>query len=152
METVKIYLSGGMGNLSCEEQSKWRKQVMDAIKFNYECEKKAIFFNPVNYYNFEEVRHRSEREAMEFDLYNLRSSDVVVVNFNDVKSIGTAMELILAKERNIPVIGFGVNGQTIHPWLLECCTRVCDSLKEAVEHIATFYLNYGIPFEIKKKY
>ena len=60
METVKIYLSGGMGNLSFEEQSKWRKQVIDAIKFNgYDYEKKPIFFNPVDFYNFEEVRYRS---------------------------------------------------------------------------------------------
>lgn len=138
---MKIYLSGGMGNLSFEEQSKWRQQIMDAIKYNYECEKKATFFNPVNYYNFEEVRYRSEREVMEFDLNALRNSNLVVVNFNDPKSIGTAMELMLAKERNIPVIGFGVDGRIIHPWLLECCTRVCENLREAVEHITEFYLN-----------
>ena len=106
METVRIYMSGGMGNLSFEEQSKWRNQIINAIKFNYDCEKKVYFFNPVDYYNFEEVRHRSEREVMEFDLYNLRNSNLVVVNFNDPTSIGTAMELILAKEINIPIIGF----------------------------------------------
>ena len=141
METIKIYLSGGMSALNLEEQSKWRQQIINAIKFNYDYEKNPVFFNPVNYYNFEEVRHRSEREIMEFDLNALRNSNLVVVNFNDPKSIGTAMELMLAKERNIPVIGYGVNGQTIHPWLLECCTRVCDSLKETVEHIVDFYLN-----------
>ena len=128
--------------MSFEEQSKWRKQVIDAIKFNgYDYEKKPIFFNPVDFYNFEEVRYRSEREVMEFDLNALRRSDLVIVNFNDPKSIGTAMELMLAKERNTPIIGFGVNGQTVHPWLLESCTRVCDSLREAVEHVVDFYLN-----------
>lgn len=141
MEKVKIYLSGGMGNLTYEEYSKWRLQIIHAIKYNNECEKKPIFFNPVDYYNFEEVRHRSEREAMEFDLYNLRNSNLVVVNFNDIKSIGTAMELMLAKERNIPVIAYGVNGQKVHPWLLECCTRVCDDIRELVSHIVEFYLN-----------
>ena len=142
METVKIYLSGGMTSLSFEEQSRWRKQVQDAIKFGeYDCEKKAVFFNPVDYYNFKEARHRSEREIMEFDLNGLRNSDLVLVNFNDEKSIGTAMELILAKERNIPVIAFGVNGKEVHPWLIECCTRICDDMREAVEHIVEFYLN-----------
>lgn len=141
METIKIYLSGGMSALNLEEQSKWRKQIINAVKFNYDCEKNSVFFNPVDYYNFEEVRHRSEREIMEFDLNALRNSDLVVVNFNDPKSIGTAMELMLAKERNIPVIGYGINGQTVHPWLLECCTRVCENLKETVEHIVDFYLN-----------
>lgn len=141
VEKIKIYLSGAMGSLSFEEQSKWRKQIIDAINYNYDCEKKPIFFNPVDYYNFQERQHKTEREIMEFDLYNLRNSDLVIVNFNDPKSIGTAMELLLAKELHIPVIGFGVNSQTIHPWLLECCTRVCDNIREVVEHTVDFYLN-----------
>ena len=142
MESVKIYLSGGMMALSFEEQSKWRSQIIDAIKYGgYDCERRAIFFNPMNYYNFEEERHRSEREVMEFELNSIRKSDLVIVNFNDPKSIGTAIELAIAKECRIPVIGFGVNGKEIHPWLLECCTRVCDNLRETVEHTVTFYLN-----------
>ena len=141
MESVKIYLSGSMMDSSFEEQSKWRQKVVDAISYQYEHEKKAVFFNPVNYYNFEEKRHKSEREIIEFDLYNLRNSDIVIVNFNNEKSIGTAMELMLAKEYKIPVIAFGINGKEIHPWLLECCTRICDSLREAVEYVVDFYLN-----------
>ena len=142
METVRVYLSGGMGNLSFEEQSKWRKQIINAILFgDYHYEKKPIFFNPVDYYNFTEVRYRSEKEVMQFDLNALRKSDLIIVNFNDPKSIGTAMELMLGKERNIPIIAFGVNNQTIHPWLLESCTRICDNLREVVEHVTEFYLN-----------
>lgn len=131
-----------MGALSFEEQSKWRRQVTDAIRFgDYDYEKKPIFFNPVNFYNFEEKHQKTEREVFEFDLYNLRNSDLVIVNFNDQKSIGTAMELMLAKELNIPVIGFGIDGKEIHPWLLECCTRICSNLREVVEHVVNFYLN-----------
>lgn len=141
METVKIYLSGGMGSLSYEEQSKWRLKVINAIKYNNDYDKKPIFFNPVDYYNFEEKMHKSEREVFEFDLNNLRNSDLVIVNFNDPKSIGTAQELILAKEYRIPVIAFGVNNQEIHPWLLECCTRVCNDIREVVSHVVEFYLN-----------
>ena len=142
MKNVKIYLSGGMGNLNFEEQSKWRKKISDAIMFgDYDYSMKPIFFNPVNYYNLIEKRHKSEREAMEFDLYNLRNSDLVIVNFNDKKSIGTAMELMLARELRIPVIAFGTNGEEIHPWLSECCTRICDNLRECVEYIVEFYLN-----------
>ena len=142
MEKVKIYLSGGMGNLSFEEQSKWRIKVQDAIKFgDYDTEKKAVFFNPVDFYNLEEKRHKFERESMDFDLYNLRNSNLVIVNFNDEKSIGTARELMLAREYRIPVIAFGANGKDIHPWISECCTRICDSLRECVEHVVEFYLN-----------
>lgn len=141
MEKVKIYLSGGMGSLSLEEQSGWRKRVIDAITFNYDCEKKPIFFNPVNYYNFEEVRYRSEREVMEFDLNALRNSDLVIVNFNDPKSIGTCAELAIAKELHIPIIGINIGNQEIHPWLIEFTTRMCESIREAVEYAVDFYLN-----------
>lgn len=143
METVKIYLSGAMSGLSFEEQSRWRKQIMNAIKFgDYDYEKKATFFDPTQYYNFEEKKHKSEREIMEFDLYNLRNSDLVIVNLgnNGDKSIGTSMELILAKEMRIPVIAFGGDKET-HPWILETCTRMCYDIREAVSHIVEFYLN-----------
>lgn len=141
IETVKIYLSGGMGSLSFEEQSKWRQQVQDAIKFNYEYEKKPVFFNPVNYYNFEDRKHRTEREVMEFDLNALRNSDLVIVNFNDPQSLGTCAELAIAKELHIPIIGINKDYQELHPWLIEFTTRMCDNIREAVEHVVEFYLN-----------
>lgn len=141
METVRVYLSGAMSGISFEEQSKWRNQIINAVKYNYECEKNVHFFNPVNYYNFEENNHKSEREIMEFDLYNLRNSNLVIVNLKNSSSIGTAMELMLAKELNIPVIAFGVGEQEVHPWILETCTRVCDDLRDTVSHIVDFYLN-----------
>ena len=79
MESVRIYLSGGMGNLSWEEQSKWRSQVINAIKYgDKDCNKKPVFFNPIEYYNFEEVRQRSEREIMEFDLNALQKTRCLV--------------------------------------------------------------------------
>lgn len=141
MESVKIYLSGSMSGVSLEEQTKWRQRVIDAIKYGYEHEKKAAFFNPTNYYNFKERQHKSEKEIMEFDLYNLRNSDLVIVNFNNIWSIGTAMELMLAKEMHIPVIGWNPSGEELHPWLAECTTRLCDDMRETVEHVVNFYLN-----------
>ena len=142
METVKIYLSGGMGSLGFEEQSKWRKQIIDAIKFgDYDYEKKPVFFNPVDYYNFEETRHKSEREVMNFDLNGLRNSDLVIVNFNDPKSIGTAAELAIAYDMKIPIIGINKDNQELHPWLIEFTSRMCEDIREVVEHTVEFYLN-----------
>lgn len=141
MENVHIYLSGGMSGLSFEEQNKWRKQFSDAIKYgDYDYSKKPYIFNPVDYYNFEEAQYRSEREVMEFELAWLRKADLVVVNFNNPKSIGTAMELMIAKEYHIPVIALNKDGNKLHPWLVECSTRICDSMRELVEHVANFYL------------
>ena len=142
MERVKIYLSGGMGNLTYEEMSGWRKRVIDDIRFGqYDCAKSASFFNPVNYYGFEEIRYRSEREVMEFDLNALRNSDLVIVNFNDDRSVGTISELAIAYEHRIPVIGINEDGHLLHPWLEEFVTRMCNSIEEAVEHTIDFYLN-----------
>ena len=142
METVKIYLSGGMSSLNFEEQNKWRTQVANAIKFGgYDYEKKPVFFNPVDFYNFEEKYHKSEREIVEFDLHNLRNSDLVIVNFNDPKSIGTTAELAIAYEMKIPVIGINKDNQELHPWLVEFTNRMCESLREAVEYTVEYYLN-----------
>lgn len=130
-----------MGNLSFEEQSKWRQQVQDAIKFNYDCEKKPIFFDPVKYFNFTEKRHQSEREVMEFDLNGVRNSNLIIVNFNDPKSLGTCAELAIAYERKIPIVGINKDGQELHPWFECFCNRMCKSLKEAVDYVVEFYLN-----------
>lgn len=131
-----------MGNLSFEEQSRWRRQIVDAIKFGgYDYQKKPVFFNPVDYYNFEEARHKTEREAMEFDLNALRKSDLIVVNFNDPSSLGTCAELSIGYEMKIPIIGINKDNHKLHPWLIEFTGRMCTSLKEAVEYVVDFYLN-----------
>lgn len=142
MNTCNVYLSGGMSGLSFDEQRKWRRKVQNAILYGgYDCEVKPAFFDPTNYYTLEELVHKSEREAMEFDLNALRKSDLVIVNFNAPNSLGTAMELMLAYEYRIPVIGLNTDGIDLHPWLIECCTRICDDMYELVGHVVEFYLN-----------
>lgn len=139
---VNITLSGAMSGLTWEEQAKWRNQVKNAILYgDYDYEFKPIFFDPTLYYNFEEKRHKSEREVFEFDLNAIRKSDLVIVNFNDAQSIGTAMEIMLARELHIPIIGLNKDKVELHPWLIECVTRMCDDMRELVEHVVWFYLN-----------
>lgn len=142
METMHIYMAGGMGNLSEEEQTKWRKQVRDAILFSgFDYTKKPVFCDPTQHYSFFAKEHKSQREIFEYDLYNVRKSNLIIVNFNDEKSIGTAMELAIAKEKKIPIIGLNKDGRELHPWLVECCTRICDDMRELVTHVVDFYLN-----------
>lgn len=142
METVSIYLSGGMTGLNHEEQTEWRLQFKEAIRVrDYDYEKKPYIFDPTQYYNFEEKRHKSECEIMEFDLNAVRNSDLIVVNFNEPSSIGTAMELMLAKELHIPIVGLDKDGKEIHPWLECCCNRMCNDMDELTEYIVEFYLN-----------
>lgn len=141
MESVKIYLAGGMSNLTLEQQTNWRKQFCDAIKYgDFDYYKEPIFFDPTQYYSIFDNYHKSEREVFEFDVYNLKKSNVIVVNFNDERSLGTAMELMLAKHLGIPVIGLNIDNKQLHPWLIECCNRICNNVRELVTHVVDYYL------------
>ena len=142
MKSVEIYLAGGMSNISFEEQLKWRSQIKDAILCGcYEYAYKPLFFSPPTYYNLEEQNHNTEREVMDFDLNRLRNSDLVIVNFNAPNSIGTAMELAIAYENRIPVIGINETKTELHPWLVESVTRMCCNMREAIKHVVDYYLN-----------
>lgn len=140
MNKVKFYMAGGMAGLSVEEQMEWRKDIKKRIN-NSLIHDPTYFFQPPYYYQPNGDYHRSEREAFLFDLNRLRHSDIVIVNFNVSKSIGTAMEIAVAHENRIPVIGLNEDKNELHPWLYECCTRICETREELVEHIVNFYLN-----------
>jgi len=141
MKECCIYLAGAMSGMSFEEQTKWRQKVKDAILYGgYGYNFKPIFVDPTQYYNFEEVSHKSEKEVMNFDLYKVRTSDLIVVNFNDPSSLGAAIEIAVAHEYRIPVIGLNQNNVSLHPWLECMCDRICSDMRELVSHIVEFYL------------
>ena len=142
MNNFCIYLSGAMSNVSFEEMTRWRKNFRDAILYgDYDFKKKIVFFDPTEKFSFEIKEHKSEKEPFEYDLYQLRNSDLVVVNFNDHSSIGTAMELMLAYELRIPVIGLNKDGVELHPWLEQCCMRICTNMRELCDYVVKFFLN-----------
>lgn len=142
MRDYNIYLSGSMSNITWEEQSKWRHQIINAIKFgDYDYDKKVTFFNPTQYFNFEEKRYESELEVMNFDLNALRKSDLIIVNFNNPNSIGTAMELMLGYEMRIPILGLNIERKELHPWLGCCCDRIFNDMRKLVDYVVDFYLN-----------
>lgn len=146
MENVKIYLSGAMGGLTIEEQLKWRTKFKNALKYgDYDITKEPIIHSPPEYYPFiediNESERTSEREVMEFDLYQVRTTDIVVVNFTNPSSIGTAMELAVAREYHKPIIGLNADDKVLHSWLTESCTRICSTMQELVDHVVRFYLN-----------
>lgn len=145
MGEFRIYLSGGMSGLSQEEQSVWRDRMAKAILTEADLRDydkyDIVFFDPTKHYSLFDVEHKSEREAFEYDIHMLRNSNLVLVKFNAPNSIGTAMEIAIARELRIPVIGLNSSKYELHPWLIECCTRICDNNREIVDHIADFYLN-----------
>lgn len=143
MNSFRYYLAGGMSNLSHEEMLNWREVVIDKIENVTSMADTAmypVYFNPVEYYNPFEDFHKNEREPFEYDLYNLRKSDLVIVNFNSPNSIGTAMEVAIARENRIPIVGLNENDYDLHPWIVESCVRICDTMDELVNYVTDYFL------------
>ena len=144
MEKLKIYLAGKMSGLTFEESDKWRRDFKRVFKseMNYDTMHYTII-NPNDYYNFKNPSHQNEREVMQYDLNHIRNSDIVVVNLEDINtSIGTAIELYVAAQNNIPVLAWGYEKDWIitHPWLKECITRWDTRMVDICQYIRDFYL------------
>ena len=77
---------------------------------------------------------------MNFDLYKLRNSDLVIVNFNDKWSLGTQSEIAIAYDRSVPIIGVDTEKQRLHPWQECMCERIFNDIDEMLDYIQDFYL------------
>lgn len=144
MKNMTIYLCGGMGKFGKENfdvGNMWRKHCKEELE-NYECDYKVKAVNPNEFFNFrdEPPQYESQLEVMKLDLHKLRNSDLVIVNFNDMYSLGSMAELAIAYERRIPVIGLDTNSQTLHPWQICICERIFNDIDEMLRYVKDFYL------------
>ena len=137
MRKFKIYECGKMAGLKLAEMNEWR---LTASQLLYETGYPITIVNPVNFYNFTlDPTTYTEREVMDFDLYQVRDSDLILVNLDFPNSIGTAIEMFYAHDiLKIPVVSFGTMQN--HPWIQCCVNKHCETLEEAVEYIKDFYL------------
>lgn len=139
MMTKYIYLGGGMSGLSLDEQLSWRVKFQH-LADGFDSEHHIECFIPPYYYNYVDKTPESEREAFEYDLHRLRHSDVVVVNFNVPKSIGTAYEIAVARENRIPIVGINTTKEELHPWLVESCLKVFTSIESAAKYVEEYLI------------
>ena len=144
MKNFQIYLCGGMGKFgkeNFEESNMWRIYCKNTLE-NCECDYKVKAINPNDYFNFveEPPRYVSQREVMELDLHKLRNSDLVIANFDDMYSLGSMAELAIAYDRHIPIIGFDIDKQELHPWQIEMCNRIFDDMDEMLDYVEDYYL------------
>ena len=144
MKNYQIYLCGGMGKFgkdNFEEGNKWRTYCKNTLE-TCECNYNVLAINPNSYFNFldEPKRYKTQREVMEFDLHRLRTSDLVIINFNDMYSLGSMAELAIAYERKIPIVGLDINKQDLHPWEVEMCNRIFNDIDEMLDYVEDFYL------------
>lgn len=146
MKKPIIYLAGKMSNLSVEEMTLWRNEFKFKFKDRYLNEDISNPFNivsPTDFYSFEEKKHKTEREIMDYDLFIVKHSALVVVNLDYPNSLGTAIELYEAnKHCGIPVIGFGTTIN--HSWIEECLNVKFETMDEAIKYILEFYVPHYI--------
>lgn len=140
---MKIYLAGAMTGTNFSDQIWWRAEFTNQLKDKVDlfgCDTKYHIFNPLFYYNLKDKIEKSDREVFEFDIHNLKKCDLVIANLNKQDSIGTCMEVAIARDNDIPVIGLYEDKEKLHPWLEECCIRVCDSMEELIEYTFAFFM------------
>lgn len=142
-DTYKIYLSGGMqkfGKAGFDKSNEWRKYCKQALEC-CESEYRVRVCNPNDYFNFyDEPQYKSEREVMNLDLYKLKHSDLVIINFNDVYSLGSMAEIAIAFDRGIPIIGINEDEKTLHPWQKCICERIFTDIDKALDYVEDIYL------------
>lgn len=144
MNDLQIYLAGKMSGLTFKEMNEWRKDIKRLIEdYATYINDNINVINPVDYFNFEEKRHKSELEVMKFDLNKVKSSDIIVVNMKGLNtSIGTCIELYEAYKRDIPVLAFGSEEEynELHPWIQCFITRHDNSYNDTAYYISEFYM------------
>jgi hypothetical protein len=137
-----IYLAGKMSGLSIEEMSGWRRQFKNKMECRYPSEygySSLHIVSPTDYYSFEIKKHKTEREVMDYDLWIVKNSTLIVVNLDYPNSLGTAIELYEANRHcGIPVIGFG--SVLNHPWIEECVNVKFDTMDEVIDYVMEFYV------------
>lgn len=145
---MKIYLAGAMGCYGAEAKYPkiWRDEAKNWFA-NYTDKVTAI--SPVDYYAYGSEYQKTEREIMNFDLHNVKISDLILVNLLRInESPGTIQEVFYAWNLKIPVIGF-IKTPTedykydIHPWLYEQINRIeygKDAMEKALHHIRDYYI------------
>lgn len=142
-DKLKVFLSGGMTGLTEEETSYWRTQfkLINVDNELYTFIDPSYLYTPTN-----NINQSYEKEAMEYDLYWVRCSDIIVVNFNSLSSIGTAQELMLAHTLNKPIIGMipEENYSSLHPWYKEECIKIFKykNIEENLKNTITQIYNY----------
>lgn len=133
-----------MSGLSLKEMNTWRIELKDELdSVASTSNTKAIIVNPCNYFNFEEKKHQTELEVMNFDLAKVKNCDLLIVNMDGLNtSIGTCIECYEAYKQGIPVLAFGSEKlyNELHPWIQNCITRHDKDYHKTIEYIRDFYL------------
>ena len=91
--------------------------------------------------NFKDREVDSANEIVEFDMQDVRDSDIVLVNYSK-NSIGTSMEVFFAAhDLGKFVVAFSpFSFKDCSPWMVRFCTKILPSLDEAIAYIREHFV------------
>jgi hypothetical protein len=148
---IKVYLCGGIKDLTTEESSEWRNLAIDELTTklgqNVKIETDGsrtyspiitngfICLDPMRR-NFRTTEWQSQNEIVSLDKKDIIDADILLVNATK-PSWGTAMEVLFAFERHKIIVSFtGTdNKEDWNPWLGFHSTRLTKTLDEAINYI-----------------
>jgi nucleoside 2-deoxyribosyltransferase len=118
---VKVYLAGPINACSDEQVTAWRSDARKHLE-GIGCR----IVDPADR-DFRGVESETFWSIVEGDKRDIDDCDVVLA-YCWQPSYGTAMEILYAAERNIPVVVVVPNGLPVSPWVRYHAERVCPSL------------------------
>lgn len=124
-----IYLCGPIMDEREGVARNWREKALERLGDSFH------ILDPMRR-NFKDREVDSANEIVEFDLQDIRSSDIILVNYNK-PSIGTAMEVFYASnDLGKFVVAFSpFEFQSCNPWMVRYCTKILPSLEKAAAYI-----------------
>ncbi len=128
-EMKTIYLCGPIMDEHKGVARNWRDIAIEYLG------KSFIMLDPMRR-NFKDREVDSANEIVEFDLQDIRSTDIMLVNYSKA-SIGTAMEVFFASnDLGKFVVAFSpFDFQNCNPWMVRYCTKILPSLEHAIKYI-----------------
>lgn len=141
IETLTIYLAGKCKGL-LDEGKTWREEISKKLETIAEWDSKKVhIINPVNYFSYNENKHKTNKQVKDYFMSRISKCDLVIVNLNESdSSVGTAQEIQYAVDHNIPVVGFGINN--VYSWISEVdCQVAFATMTETIDYVRDYYLN-----------
>ena len=122
---MRVYLAGPIFQCEDHECVDWREEAKKRLNG-------IEVIDPIER-DYRGKTDENHEKLVEEDKTSIDASDIVLVNH--VKpSVGTAMEVLYAWERNKHVVIVSPNKE-ISPWLIYHSHEICDSLADAATHI-----------------
>ena len=133
MTKKTIYLSGPIMDEHAGTAREWREAAGQLLS------KEFRLLDPMRR-KFVDRQVDSANEIVEFDLQDVRTADILLVNYNK-PSIGTSMEVFYAAhDLGKFVVAFSpFEYKDCSPWMARYCTKILGSLEEAAHYIDTHF-------------